>query len=73
MAAIWRGSGPLRRGDDRIAPGETFDPTAAERQSFGDLIESTADAADDVDAGTCQEITNNGDVCGRDRPCQYHD
>lgn len=27
-------------------------------------------ATDDVD--TCQEVMTNGEICGRDLPCQYH-
>lgn len=30
------------------------------------------DGADAGDAGTCQEVKNDGEVCGRDLPCQYH-
>lgn len=45
MAPTWQGSGPLRRGEERIAPGDEFEPTDAERRSFGDLIEDTDEAA----------------------------
>ena len=25
-----------------------------------------------VEAGTCEVVKSDGDVCGRDLPCQYH-
>jgi len=28
---------------------------------------------EDSDAETCDVVKQDGDVCGRDRPCQYHD
>jgi hypothetical protein len=32
------------------------------------------DADDDAEpTGTCDVVKNDGEVCGRDRPCQYHD
>lgn len=33
--------------------------------------DSTEDDAD-AEAETCQEVTGDGDVCGRELPCQYH-
>jgi len=30
-------------------------------------------SADGGDAGTCDVVKNDGEVCGRDRPCPYHD
>jgi len=26
----------------------------------------------DGDSGTCTEVMDNGEVCGRDLPCRYH-
>ena len=26
-----------------------------------------------LDAGTCEVIKADGDVCGREKPCRYHD
>jgi len=27
----------------------------------------------DPEPDTCQVVKNDGEVCGRERPCQYHD
>lgn len=56
MVAVWQGSGPLRRGDDRIQPGEEFEPTDAERRSFGDLIGDSVDESPDEDGGDEPEL-----------------
>ena len=32
-----------------------------------------ADAGDEEPSGTCDEEKSDGEVCGRDRPCPYHD
>lgn len=29
--------------------------------------------ADGDDTGTCRVVKSDGEVCGRDRPCRYHD
>lgn len=31
------------------------------------------DGSEGEGADTCEETKNDGEVCGRDRPCQYHD
>lgn len=43
MSYEWHGSSPLRRGDERIHPGEVFEPTEAELRSFSNLIEEVGD------------------------------
>jgi len=30
------------------------------------------DDSDDEDAGTCEVVKNDDEVCGRDLPCPYH-
>lgn len=49
MPYVWNGSGPLRRSasnDGRlIAEGDEFEPTEAELESFGDLIEKLPERA----------------------------
>lgn len=39
----------------------------------GDLERATIETPDESEPDTCQEIKGNGEVCGRDRPCRYHD
>lgn len=34
----------------------------------GDLL-----VDDSADTDACQEVKGDGEVCGRDRPCPYHD
>lgn len=54
----------------------------AESESEPDATDDTADGSDDTDdadepAGTCQHVLTSGDregeTCGRDLPCPYHD
>lgn len=82
MSYRWAGSGPLRRSDEPVEPGEEFEPTDAERESFGDLmdpVEESGDADDkeapvgqEPEGETCQTVKSDGEVCGRDLPCPYH-
>ena len=76
----WTASKPLRRGndpDDWIHDGEAFTPTDAERQAFGDSMTQLSDGSEEPDTdeseGVCAEVKTDGEVCGRDRPCPYHD
>lgn len=63
MPYVWNGSGPLRRSasnDGRlIAEGDEFEPTEAELESFGDLIDEVtgddAQAADDEGENAASE------------------
>lgn len=64
---VWRGSHDLRRPTDHIAPGERFDPTESELRAYGDLIEAV-----EPEPETCQTVKSDGEVCGRELPCQYH-
>lgn len=52
------------RTGERIEQGEFFEPTEHERRVFADRMESAE--------GLCLEVKNDGEVCGRDLPCQYH-
>jgi hypothetical protein len=65
---VWDGPRPLTRksSDEVIQPGEAFDATEAELRNFGDRIRSE-------EPDVCQVVKSDGEVCGRDRPCQYHD
>lgn len=76
----WRGSGPLRRGDDFISPGDEFEPTQAEEAAFGDLIEETKaeDSADNPGGQDGEDGFNCGvngcsrDVDAEDDVCWQH-
>lgn len=35
--------------------------------------ETGADPSDGDESGTCEVVKTDGDVCGRERPCSYHD
>lgn len=38
------------------------------------LVEDAAqEAPDDAESDTCETVKQDGDVCGRERPCPYHD
>lgn len=38
------------------------------------VIEESAESEAEADeSDTCTEVMSSGEVCGRDRPCQYHD
>lgn len=56
------------------APSERAARNLAERYGL-DLSDIRASSASDAD--TCQEVIESGDrageVCGRDRPCRFHD
>lgn len=69
---------PPRNAVERLAAANGLDAE--------DLRESTADAAPgeavctcdpgdacDVCGGKCPTVKSDGEVCGRDRPCSYHD
>lgn len=62
-------------GDDAVrALADAHDTTPEALRVDGD---ADADAEDDADAdgttGTCDVVKGDGEVCGRDRPCPYHD
>lgn len=52
----------VRRSGERIEEGDPFEPTAHELRCWPDRIEAI----------TCQEVKDDGDVCGRELPCSYH-
>ena len=31
-----------------------------------------SDGGDETDSATCETVMSNGEVCGRELPCQYH-
>ncbi len=65
--------------------GAVRDPESGEHVSLDadvdrEVAERLADRYDPVEiaesdgvSGTCTETMTSGEVCGRDRPCQYHD
>lgn len=62
----WTHDTPRIRADgERIEQGDEFVPTDHESRCWPDRITP-------VD-GTCKVEMDNGEVCGRSRPCQYHD
>jgi hypothetical protein len=39
-----------------------------------DGLDACSACVDDADpSGTCDVVKSDGEVCGRDRPCSYHD
>lgn len=52
-----------------IRKGDTFEPTAHERRKWGDRMKVVT--GDDPEL--CTAELDGGGVCGRERPCQYHD
>ena len=59
-----RGDGP----PDTTPASEAADADAGDDSGRADSDDSDADP-DDV----CTTVKSDGDVCGRDRPCPYHD
>ena len=83
MSYKWVKSSPLTRvhGED-VEPNERFEPTEAELRSFGDVIEEVEDSdanpgvtssESDESTDACSVEMTNGEICGRERPCPYHD
>jgi len=64
----WEGSDPFRdhRNGRTIKSGEVVELAAAVADPHPDF------ASVDEPAGTCDEVKNDGDVCGRELPCPYH-
>lgn len=72
---------PLEFDDDGYA-GPFDDETAIRVSAMNrhvDAVETRPDSggSDSDDADTCQEVLTSGDregeICGRDRPCRFHD
>lgn len=60
--------------------GAAFDVPEREARSlaarYGVDVESIAaddDTAESDDSGPCEVVKTDGEVCGRERPCPYHD
>lgn len=69
---VWRGTHPHTRADETVAPGDAFEPTESELRAFGDQIERV-ETDDGGGEEYCEEVKTDGEVCGRERPCPYHD
>lgn len=53
---------------------DSYEPTPAPDATADDT--SVGDDADDDttdESGACEEVKQDGEVCGRERPCPYHD
>lgn len=76
MTYIWDKDDLLTRVHGKnIHPGEEFEPTEAELESFGDVIRETDTTGKESEDGvveSCGEVMTNGEICGRELPCPYH-
>jgi len=65
MSSKWAGSNPLYRvGGNNIQPGEEFEPTETELDSFGDLIKAieSDETEDDTESAEPQEEPNYSEM-----------
>lgn len=53
--------------------GVTLADTSEDEEDEDPDDEADAEDADEEEPDTCQVEKADGDVCGRERPCQYHD
>lgn len=60
--------------------GASFDVSRARAEALADRygvdVASIAvgdEPADDAESGVCEVVKTDGDVCGRTKPCPYHD
>jgi len=70
MPYTWNGTGTLTRvhGED-IQPGDTFEPTDAELESFGDAIEAT-DMEDESNSESAEPTAHTPDEDTEDTPVE---
>jgi hypothetical protein len=66
------------RAADSATPSGPFhtDPEAVEldeHERLRPIDGSVVDGYRDEDTDTCSVVKNDGDVCGRELPCPYHD
>lgn len=65
MAYRWNGSGPLRRSSepgDWVYPGDEFEPSEAERRSFGDVMSEVEEEPDSEPEPEPDGSEENGDA-----------
>ena len=65
----WTSETDLVRHDtgERITRGELFEPTDHERRQWsGRMVKQAAEAVD-----VCTAVKQDGEVCGREKPCRY--
>jgi len=63
-------------GPARPIADSTVESVEDELDFCGECVGNASDSGDGGEpdnADTCQEVMDNGEICGRDRPCRYHD
>ena len=76
LVSVEDGTFEIDEGDrswlERWAAGYGYDPEAliVDDDSDDDAAADSAGAGDE--AGTCEAVKSDGEVCGRELPCQYH-
>jgi len=59
--------------DDHLTPLRAEAIDTDECDLCGDCAGNSSDSGTGGDSGTCDVVKQDGDICGRDRPCPYHD
>jgi len=59
--------------DDDVTVQNLIEQDLVEVRDTPDETDETDETNESGEPETCQVVKSDGEVCGRDRPCRYHD